>query len=218
MPCCPSCVVAVCPVQSRQRQAISLPQNARRATRSGMRTFNSVRRGCYGTPSARLPPSRGGVPTSRPTPLSAPTRPTAPGTWQHPCRRQCTASPTLYARRAEPSRAAASLARVRPRRRSDGRWRWRPPFTFTRSVSQPRSLLTAQAWAANASFASIRSRSSVFQPARLSAFRLAGIGPVPITAGSTPAVANEAMRASGVRPRAGPPPPPSSPPGQLHRR
>ena len=52
-----------------------------------------------------------------------------------------------------------------------------PPLTLTLEVSQPRSLLTAQACAANASLASIRSRSSFFQPAFLSAAREAGIGP-----------------------------------------
>ncbi len=39
------------------------------------------------------------------------------------------------------------------------------------------------------------------QPALASALREAGIGPVPMMAGSTPAVAQEAMRAIGVRPR-----------------
>ena len=63
------------------------------------------------------------------------------------------------------------------------------------------SLLTESAWAAKASLASTRSRSFTFQPAFSSALREAGIGPVPMTAGSTPAVAQEAMRASGVRPR-----------------
>src|SRR5438270_7314355 len=76
-----------------------------------------------------------------------------------------------------------------------------PPLTLTRPVSQPRSLLTAQAWAANASLASIRSRSPTLQPAFLSAAREAGIGPVPMIAGSTPACAQETMRASGVLPR-----------------
>ena len=42
-----------------------------------------------------------------------------------------------------------------------------PPLTLTLPVSQPRSLLTAQACAAKASLASIRSRSSTFQPAFL---------------------------------------------------
>src|SRR5574338_415978 len=75
-----------------------------------------------------------------------------------------------------------------------------PPLTFTFEVSQPRSLLTAQACAANASLASTRSRSSFFQPAFLSAARDAGIGPVPMIAGSTPACAQDTMRASGVLP------------------
>ncbi len=64
------------------------------------------------------------------------------------------------------------------------------------------SLLTASAWAAKASLASTRSRSLTFQPAFSSALRLAGIGPEPMIAGSTPAVAQETMRASGVSPRA----------------
>ena len=41
----------------------------------------------------------------------------------------------------------------------------------------------------------------MFQPAFSSARREAGIGPVPMMVGSTPAVAQEAMRASGVSPR-----------------
>ena len=76
-----------------------------------------------------------------------------------------------------------------------------PPLTFTMSVFQPMSLLTAQAWAAKASLASTRSRSSAFQPAFFSAAREAGIGPEPMIAGSTPALAQETMRASGSRPR-----------------
>jgi hypothetical protein len=46
-----------------------------------------------------------------------------------------------------------------------------PPLTLTLDVSQPRSLLTAQACAAKASLASIRSRSPMPQPAFLSAAR-----------------------------------------------
>src|SRR4029079_8445090 len=75
-----------------------------------------------------------------------------------------------------------------------------PPLTLTLSVSQPSSLLTAQACAANASLASIRSRSAAFQPAFCSAARDAGIGPVPMIAGSTPACAQDTMRANGVLP------------------
>src|SRR5207342_3351476 len=75
-----------------------------------------------------------------------------------------------------------------------------PPLTLTLLVSHPRSLLTAQACAAKASFASTKSRSSFFQPAFLSAAREAGIGPVPMIDGSTPACAQDTMRASGVLP------------------
>src|SRR3954463_6858969 len=75
-----------------------------------------------------------------------------------------------------------------------------PPLTLTLPVSQQRSLLTAQACAANASLASIRSRSSAFQPAFLSAAREEGMGPVPMIEGSTPACAQDTMRASGVLP------------------
>src|SRR6516225_2021833 len=74
-----------------------------------------------------------------------------------------------------------------------------PPLTLTLPVSQPRSLLTAQDWAANASFASMRSRSPIDQPAFLRAARDAGIGPVPMMAGSTPAWAQDTMRASTLR-------------------
>src|ERR1700733_2718950 len=52
-----------------------------------------------------------------------------------------------------------------------------PPLTLTLEVSQPRSLLTAQACAAKASLASIKSRSSADPPAFLSARRLGGIDP-----------------------------------------
>src|SRR3954466_7477314 len=72
-----------------------------------------------------------------------------------------------------------------------------PPLTFTMSVFQAMSRLTASACAANASFASMRSRSATFQPAFSSARREAGIGPEPMMAGLTPAVDQEAMRARG---------------------
>ncbi|MCY1557864.1 hypothetical protein D9M68_947490 [compost metagenome] len=63
-------------------------------------------------------------------------------------------------------------------------------------------MTTHSDWAAKASLDSIRSRSATVQPAFSRAFFDAGIGPVPMRAGSTPAVAHEAMRASGSRPRA----------------
>src|SRR3954469_213146 len=72
-----------------------------------------------------------------------------------------------------------------------------PPLTFSLAGSNPRSLPTAQACAAKASLASMRSRSAIDQPAFLRAARLAGIGPDPMIAGSTPAVAQDTMRASG---------------------
>ena len=76
-----------------------------------------------------------------------------------------------------------------------------PPFTFTLLVSQPISLFTAQACAAKASLASIRSRSFASQPAFFSAAREAGIGPVPMIFGSTPTLAQDLMVASGFSPR-----------------
>src|SRR5688572_18541112 len=73
-----------------------------------------------------------------------------------------------------------------------------PPLTFTLDVSQPRPLFTAQAWAAKASFDSMRSRSAALQPAFFSAAREAGMGPVPMIFGSTPALAQDAIRARGL--------------------
>ena len=60
--------------------------------------------------------------------------------------------------------------------------------------------MQASAWAAKASLSSIRSMSASFRPARLSAFCVAGTGPVPITAGSTPATAVARTFTSGLRP------------------
>src|SRR5207244_13269530 len=54
---------------------------------------------------------------------------------------------------------------------------------------------------ANGSWDSIRARPPADQPSFVRALRLAGMGPVPMIAGSTPAVAQETMRASGRRPR-----------------
>jgi hypothetical protein len=63
----------------------------------------------------------------------------------------------------------------------------------------PRSRTTATTCDANASLNSISSTSSIESPARLSAFGTALIGAIPITSGSTPAVANVMNRASGLR-------------------
>src|SRR5512136_1962330 len=73
-----------------------------------------------------------------------------------------------------------------------------PPLTLTLLVSQPRSLFTAQACAAKASLASTKSRSLADQPAFSSALRDAGIGPEPMTFGSTPAVAHDVILAIGL--------------------
>lgn len=75
-----------------------------------------------------------------------------------------------------------------------------PPFMLVLFVSNPSSLMTAMDWAAKASFASIRSSSSIDQPAFFRAFFVAGMGPVPIIDGSTPAVAHEAILAIGFMP------------------
>ena len=60
--------------------------------------------------------------------------------------------------------------------------------------------MQARACAAKASLSSIRSMSASFRPARLRAFFVAGTGPVPITAGSTPTTAVATTRTSGLRP------------------
>ena len=77
-----------------------------------------------------------------------------------------------------------------------------PPLTLTLAGSRPSSLTTHRLWAAKASLDSIRSKSATVQPAFSSAFFEAGIGPVPMIDGSTPAVAEAAMRARGSSPRA----------------
>ena len=61
-----------------------------------------------------------------------------------------------------------------------------PPFGFTLAGSSSRSFITASDCAANASFSSITSTSSSDRPALSSALRVAGTGPIPIVAGSTP--------------------------------
>ena len=72
-------------------------------------------------------------------------------------------------------------------------------MTFTFFISQSSSLLTASACAANASLASIKSRSPISQLAILNAFFTAFIGPIPIIVGSTPTVAHEIIFANGER-------------------
>src|SRR5450631_484672 len=75
-----------------------------------------------------------------------------------------------------------------------------PPLTLILLVSQPISLFTAQACAANASLISIKSRSAAFQPAFSRQRRDAGTGPMPMIDGSTPDDAYALIFASGLRP------------------
>ncbi len=77
-----------------------------------------------------------------------------------------------------------------------------PPFGFTFSLSSgsPSVRVTASACAANASFNSKMSMSFIDIFNRASSFFTAGIGPMPITRGSTPAVAEPTTRAMGVNP------------------
>src|SRR5258708_6597570 len=102
------------------------------------------------------------------------------------------------------SRFCISCSNVTSTRAPDAPTGWpiaiAPPLTLTLEVSQPRSLLTAQACAAKASLASIRSRSPMLQPAFFSAAREAGIGPVPMILGSTPAWPHETIRPSTFLP------------------
>ena len=77
-----------------------------------------------------------------------------------------------------------------------------PPLTFTRSSSMPSSRTTARLCEAKASFSSTRSMSPISTPVRASSLRTAGIGPMPITRGSTPATALPAKAASGSTPSA----------------
>src|SRR6266850_309136 len=70
---------------------------------------------------------------------------------------------------------------------------------LTFAGSRLSSRMQASDWAAKASLSSMRSRSAGLSPARASAFRVAGIGPRPITEGSTPTTALATMRASARR-------------------
>ena len=64
-----------------------------------------------------------------------------------------------------------------------------PPFTFTRSQSQPSASPSASAWAANASFASIRSKWPIETPIFFISFWTASIGAKNRSLGSPPPVA-----------------------------
>mmetsp|Transcript_42588 Transcript_42588/g.76544 ORF Transcript_42588/g.76544 Transcript_42588/m.76544 type:complete len:400 (-) Transcript_42588:462-1661(-) len=76
-----------------------------------------------------------------------------------------------------------------------------PPLTFTFERSPP-VMARAQAKGTdeNASFTSMRSRSSIFKPAFANAWWVAGTGPSSINTGSMPARPKETTRALGLRP------------------
>ena len=75
-----------------------------------------------------------------------------------------------------------------------------PPLTLTLFISQSSSLETAKDWAAKASFASIKSSSSIDHLASSKAFFTAGTGPIPIIEGSTPIVEDDTILTSGLSP------------------
>src|SRR5439155_1190696 len=75
-----------------------------------------------------------------------------------------------------------------------------PPLTLTLSMSGWCSFSHASTTDANASLTSNRSMSSTFRPARCRTFSVAGMGPVSMVTGSTPARAKVWNRARGVRP------------------
>ena len=74
-----------------------------------------------------------------------------------------------------------------------------PPIGLTTSGFRPRVLITANAWAAKASFSSIQPMSARLKPAALSAAGIASIGPMPISSGGTPRDAKLTNRASGCK-------------------
>src|SRR5581483_1522527 len=75
-----------------------------------------------------------------------------------------------------------------------------PPLTFTFSTSGSSSRSHAAMTDANASLISIRSRSAIVIPFRSRILRVAGIGPVSISTGSTPTVVWSTMRARALTP------------------
>src|SRR5450759_4022592 len=75
-----------------------------------------------------------------------------------------------------------------------------PPFGVTVFMSAPGSISQALTTVANASLTSIAPISSSRSPERASAFAVAGIGPVRMVTGSTPASAKVWNRAIGVSP------------------
>ncbi len=75
-----------------------------------------------------------------------------------------------------------------------------PPCGFSLSMSMPHSSAIGRTWAANASFSSTTSTSSMVIPARSSTFLIAPIGATPMISGSSPLVAEATIRARGLTP------------------
>ena len=75
-----------------------------------------------------------------------------------------------------------------------------PPLTLVTSWPMPMSRMKRMATAAKASLISHRSMSATSRPARASALRAAGAGPVSMMVGSAPETAVEMIRARGVSP------------------
>ncbi len=75
-----------------------------------------------------------------------------------------------------------------------------PPLTLTLFSSRPSSFMHAIAWTANASFNSISPISFIFNFVLFRSFFTAGIGPVPIISGGTPAAAESIILSLGFKP------------------
>ena len=154
-------------------------------------TTDSIPRALAGAAPASARPGRrrrsrpGSSGASRPASRTAP-----PG----PGPRRRTAWPGRSGRRGGAARARSETTSRAPLMPSGWPSAIAPPLTFTRSGSSPSSRTTATLCEANASFSSTRSISSIATPVRSSSLRTAGIGPMPITRGSTPAAALPAKR------------------------
>ena len=106
---------------------------ARRLQRHGNGRTNTARPTCHQCHSAHYPLPRSVLkscydkPRQRARMLRGDATQTfrsVPDTWQHPCRRRCTALPAPFSRRAGPFQTAACSECAHPRPRWDGRWRW----------------------------------------------------------------------------------------------
>ena len=110
----------------------------------------------------------------------------APPRSRCPCRRRCTAWPGRSACWCARARRSACPRIMPPVAPSGWPMAIAPPLTLTLSRSTSMSLTKRRTTAANASFISIRSMSSIVSPALASALREAGAGPVSMIVGSAP--------------------------------